>query len=480
MQMKFTISCSFAAALTLGASLASAGSFGPLVQERTKRERPTHVRLPTVDVDRLLAEDESALGLELPLRVGLPIHVGLSPDTAGSWEQRNNGDRIWRLTLESEDARWLALSFDRLQLEPGSSLSVIDHNGRPAYGPVSSFAGRHDGPFWLPPIEGSSVTVELSWPARLRSREPDVRIGSVSHGYRRFWGLGEDRSSDPANAGGACNVDVSCPDGDEWQDEKRGVVELFIAGSRVCTGTLINTTSQDCRPYVLTAAHCLHTQADAEATLFRFAYERSLCENGEAPTHHMLQGSTLLATHDDSDASLLELDDFPPSEFEPYFNGWNRGDAAPEQSWTIHHPYGAPKKISYDADPATDGGARGWGASHWRVNDWEAGTTEPGSSGAPLFDPDGRVVGQLHGGTATCEQRTWDEFGKLSAAWVGDETPGTRLSDWLDPTGSGALAIDGLDGLTCARRFERTPGDTRDTDVSRRARDARRYSPTQR
>ena len=40
--------------------------------------------------------------------------------------------------------------------------------------------------------------------------------------------------------------------------------------------------------------------------------------------------------------------------------------------------------------------------THTAQIDWDDGTTEPGSSGSPLFDQNHRVIGQLHGGYAAC------------------------------------------------------------------------------
>ena len=51
-------------------------------------------------------------------------------------------------------------------------------------------------------------------------------------------------------------------------------------------------------------------------------------------------------------------------------------------------------KISFDYNNASNAG------NYWDVNNWEDGTTEPGSSGSPLFDGNThRIVGHLYGGT---------------------------------------------------------------------------------
>ncbi len=460
------LACAAAWMASLTMTFAAGGASSAL--ERVERRV-----LPRVDVARLLVEDAASTDLELPLRVGQPLATQFSPANSGTWDEVGRGDRRWRLHVVSEGARWIVLGFGRYHLPPGAALRVLDPAGRVLLGPYSGDAG-HSGRLWLPPLSGESAVIDLFWPAHLAGRLPDLRLESVSHGYREPWGGAEtetEQSGSAIDLSGGCNVDVNCPAGDDLQDAKRGVVQLLIAGSRLCTGSLINTTALDCRPYLLTAAHCLSSQADAAATLFRFAYEKSLCETGEAPTDRLLQGAHVLASHAPNDMTLLELDQEPPAEFLPYFNGWSRKSAPPSSTSCIHHPAGAPKKVSRDFDALTEG--KEWGTSHWRVGDWEDGTTEPGSSGAPLFDAAGRIIGQLHGGTSSCVSTTWDEFGKLSAAWSGGGTAATRLAGWLDPLGTGATAVAGKDGSACRPPLERGLAPSRAEAVGRGARTVR-------
>jgi hypothetical protein len=217
---------------------------------------------------------------------------------------------------------------------------------------------------------------------------------------------------------------------------------LLSGGSAFCSGSLVNTTANDCRPYVLTAYHC----NAGPSTTFRFNYERPGCESGSAVSNQLSTGASVVASNPGSDFTLLELDDEIPAEFGAFFNGWRRFSQNTVESWAIHHPSGDVKKISYNDDPVVNG--LYWGPSHWRIDDWEVGTTEGGSSGSPLFDAAGRIIGQLHGGTASCAGG-WDEYGKLSVSWAGGEAPPDRLRDWLDPLGAGAFAVGGIDAVVC-------------------------------
>jgi hypothetical protein len=404
---------------------------------------------PRVDVSRLLGEDARDRDRPgVPRRIGHPMQTDLSPANSGTWEELPGGDRLWRLQLSTRGALWTVVGLTTFLPEPGARLFVYDPAGTTVLGPYTSDDVRDHGQLWFPPIEGATVILELEWPAALGSIEPSLRVGTVSHGYKSWFDLG-DPGADPTaeepqtGTAGACHVDINCPAGDDWQDEKRGVVQLLSGGFAFCTGSLINNTAGDCRPYVLTAAHC----GAGPSTTVRFNYERPACETGLPRTDQTLTGATVVASYVASDFTLLELDHDPPESFDVFYNGWHRSSWLITNSWGIHHPLGDVKKISHNDDWLT--GGQLWGTSHWRVTDWEIGTTERGSSGSPLFDAQGRIVGQLHGGTASCSGG-WDEYGKLSASWFGGGTPDSRLRDWLDPLGTGANRLGGLDTASCA------------------------------
>ena len=64
----------------------------------------------------------------------------------------------------------------------------------------------------------------------------------------------------------------------------------------------------------------------------------------------------------------------------------------------------------------------------------------PGSSGSPVFNVDHQVIGQLHGGYASCTSQTSDWYGKFSVSFV------AGLSNHLDIAGSGQLTLNTLPG----------------------------------
>lgn len=223
----------------------------------------------------------------------------------------------------------------------------------------------------------------------------------------------------------ACETDVVCRSSG-WEDPIDAVLRV-LSGGFLCSGALVNSTAADGTQLFLSAEHC----GDLDNAVFYFNYQRSICGAGSAPANQTVQGSLELARSTAWDVQLVRLTEPIPDAFDAYLAGWDRGGAVPTSTTTIHHPGGGPKKISVDEDPPRRQGTR------WRILQWDVGVTEPGSSGSPLFSPEGLVIGQLCCGAAACGYPYDDDYGRLDAEW-------SLLAPWLDPQASGAQSQPGM------------------------------------
>ena len=402
--------------------------------------------LPQVDAREIrLADERRAASSRVP-HYAVPLEVGVGPWDElglGKWDLPGGDVARWRLRLTSPGALSLNLAFLRYRMPPGGSLLLISADGRKLAGPFTARDNESHGQLWTPPIPGDDLVLELRVPAgELESLE--LELSRVYHGYAGFGEVG--------SKSGDCHRDVACSEAEPWRDQARSVALISVEGVRFCTGFLVNNTALDGRPFFITASHCGITSRNAASVVVLWNYERSVCGGAEPAAidlGHFQSGATFRAAHLPSDTALLELDDPPDSAFGVYYSGWDRSRFDPLRSTVIHHPNTDVKRISFDLDRATTTSHLRAeprpGGDHIRVDAWDLGSTEGGSSGAPLFNHDKRVVGQLHGGYAACGDSRADWFGRFSAAWTGRGRPGLRLSDWLDPLGTGAMTLDGLD-----------------------------------
>ncbi len=163
-----------------------------------------------------------------------------------------------------------------------------------------------------------------------------------------------------------------------------------------------------------------------------------------SPYDQTLNGATVLENGSIADFALLEIDNLDLDlaiEYEVFFAGWDHTDEETVTEATgIHHPSGDVMKICREDDaPYHD--ATG-GAQVWWIDDWDQGVTEPGSSGSPLFDQNGRIIGQLYGGAAACsgavDNDAYDFYGRFGVSWV------NGVSDHLTDCGD-ADTDDGYD-----------------------------------
>ena len=381
------------------------------------------------NLDSLRAEDEILdQHKDIPYRFGFNFEVDLQPDNSGTLTYNSRGDKLWRVGIVSSGAVSLNLLMDQFVLPKGAELYLYTPGYEFTAGAFTAMNNKDWRSLATDMLPGDTVILEYYEPVDVEF-QGSVSIGQVTHGYRSVMDFGDS---------GACNNNVNCPEGAAWQTEKRSVLLILVGGNAACTGALINNTAQDGTPFFLTADHCLG--GSVANWVFRFNYESPGCANVNGPTNQSVSGAILRANNSGSDFALLELSSNPPISYNPFFAGWSRSTTTPPSSVAIHHPSGDIKKISFENDPLL---VTNWGgADCWHVQDWEDGTTEPGSSGSPLFDDQHRIIGQLYGGQASCSFNFNDYYGRFSTSWNGSSSS-NRLSDWLDPTGSNLMALGG-------------------------------------
>ncbi len=406
------------------------------------------ITMPDLDVNALLAEDENRPPWK-PFRYGHKFTIDLSPSDTGSWWELPNGSSIWRLKIISTDAFALSLEFDRFHLPLNSTLHVYGPDKSEIYGAYTSQNNNPDKIFATPLVKGDTIIMELFLPST--SEEFSLHLFEVIHDYLDIM----DVTQNPTRS---CGVNVVCPEANNYQDQVNAAAWLDM-GAYICSGAMINNTSMDLTPYFLTADHCVEGENPATFR-FYFNYETSTCGASNAGYGSYAYGSIMRSrSYDmDPDFALVEITGNVYESWDVFYAGWTRSPSAPVVSSGVHHPGGDPKKINFDNDYASSSPPINWGdagnspaGSHWGIN-WDEGGTEGGSSGSPAFDVNGRIIGQLSGGSGGCDSGD-GYYGKFWRAWDGSSSS-TRLKDWLDPEDLDVTTLDGTyDGSTSPQPY---------------------------
>lgn len=421
--------------------------------------------MPAVDVARLRAEDAQREARDLPPRFAQPMTVDLTPQNAGRWEALDADSMVWRLRVQSHGALSLNFGFSEYRMPQGGRLLVYPagltgNDVDVDLGLVRAFTAADNeahGQLWTPVVPGSQAVIEVVVP-RAKVGELKLRLGTVGHDYRGFGNLARGLDVQPEGTSGSCNVDAVCPEGNNHREQIRSVAVISTGGSLFCTGSLVNNTSTDGKLLFLTANHCGISSSNAASLVTYWNFQNSTCrvvgstqngQDGDGTLNQFLTGSFFRAGASASDFTLVELDDPAPSAFGLYLAGWDRRSIDFANAAGIHHPNVAEKRISHSYTATTTTSYNNpsvpGNGSHIHVF-WTPGigVTEPGSSGSPLYSPEKRVIGQLHGGPSSCTASDKsDYYGRLSVSWTGGGTSSTRLSNWLDPGNTGAQFTDG-------------------------------------
>ncbi len=439
------------------------------VSNEQQKSTPT-IELLAPNMDAINAEDKLRDKQGKLYRIGVALFTNLSPENSGVWTTDQHGTKTWSLTIKSAGAEALSFIFDHFDLNGNSTFKILNKKGELVHAIVTNEDELEDLQQHLALCFGDELTLMLSEPKGTMASS--IHLDRVIYNYRSTG----NPSAAKVNESDACEVNVNCsPVGDNWQDEKRGVARIYVvepAGAGWCSGSLVNNTAQDCKPYMLTAFHCGEnsTTANFNVWKFYFKYEVTGCINptsGGTLASNVITGSVKKADANDgggisgSDFLLVQMgtanneattiNKLKTTGFNAYWNGWDANNTATTGGVGIHHPAGDIKKISTfngTTISSTYGGQVS--GTHWRLT-WSSnsnghGVTEGGSSGSPIFNnSNGRIIGTLTGGSSYCNALTSPDFyGKMSYHWTSNGTQAMyQLKPLLDPTNSGLMVLNG-------------------------------------
>lgn len=418
-----------------------------------------------------------------PYNVGKVVPCSIDFATAAELIGSVAGTDIYRLEIDMEQTPvGLNLYYSDFFIPQGGRLYIYTPSGDQLLGAYTHETHPRHGAFASEPLSGNKLILDYEAPRG--STRPSIQISGVGYLYRSTMQamptIEREDGSDPGRDK-YCQINVNCPEGDKWQEQKSSSViymPIFADGRMsLCSGNLINNVKGDFKPYILTAAHCSGEgetkdpsvgafngdfgidQEKMDQWIFGFHYEKPRCNNSDYgfQTTKTLTGATIrtyTSPYGYSDGMLLELKEDIPLDYRVYYSGWN---ATKSDTWRtgagIHHPAGDATKIAlysggmslgqWKEGLATNTTTLGGLNDHYKLM-FDKGNTEGGSSGSPLYNEQKEQIGTLTGGmTATCAQDGF--YGRLSSHFNKYKNKGKlyHMDMYLDPDNTGALKVSG-------------------------------------
>jgi hypothetical protein len=308
-----------------------------------------------------------------------------------------NGESLLTLAIRSPGAYGLRIHFEKFDVGSGSVLlySDVDH-GAVVRGPYSGTGLTRDGDFWTPSMPSDTVYIEVTG----LEEPPRFEVTEIVH-YHVDPGGFAGRTADRQVQGGplACHIDANCL-GDIHESSRLSTGRLnYIenGGSFLCSGTLLNDFDNNTVvPFLLTARHCIASEAVADTLETTWHYRTTTCD-GSPPDLFGLPfnyGAWVVATNADNDMTLLRLDGVLPPDIG--LSGWNTNTG--EGAYGVHHPAGSWQRGVYISGVGLCPECEFCAASaDYDFYDYDNGLTEGGSSGSGVFNSNGQLTGQLRG-----------------------------------------------------------------------------------
>lgn len=338
----------------------------------------------------------------------------------GTLEATPEGGYVWAAAITSTDAGAIRVHLNNFSLPENAEMYFYSQWGE-VYGPFTGVGPDGTREFWTPSVFGSEGILQLrvSGPvAEADLQQISFNVTEVGHIGRGVFGTLADgdggvASFCPGNA--SCIQDTNCGSHAVTNNAELAVAKMiWISGAYIytCSGGLIAdtvTTSQI--PYFLTANHCL-SKNNTNLEAF-FQYQSSACNDTGNCTGTWTDppagsyagktvGATVKATNRKGDFTLLQLSQNPPAG--SFFLGWTNVAVANSNNtplYRISHPSGSPQCYSDQNVSTSAPTCRGWPRGERIYSRGVNGGTEGGSSGSPVINGSGQIVGQLSGACGT-------------------------------------------------------------------------------
>lgn len=370
---------------------------------------------PAPAVGRLLVG--AALDVKTPIDLGGANRLGTKRSSArdfGAIRGIGGGGFVWSGVVNAPGASAVRLHFSGFDLPAGAALYVYGADGQAA-GPYTGRGPLGTGVLHTNTIFGDTVRVQLLQEGKASRLPRGLVLESVGYmGPRFIKALIPPESDTPLFSAKAfcsynetCVQNAACVSSGAVADARQAVASiLFQSGSSffICTGGLLADTGATQTPFFLTANHCISSSSEASSVETYFDYVTT-CSNPNCTQPYSnigeTVGATILSGSSNTDHTLLQLSSNPvtPDGTVAYL-GWNSTAVANSNGtdlFRISHPSGAPQAYSehsVDTGAPTCGGLPRGNFIYSRDT---FGATEGGSSGSPVVDGNGDVVGQLFG-----------------------------------------------------------------------------------
>ncbi len=385
-----------------------------------------------------------------PLWVGAHGSVDLAfvaGETSGTFGTlvESDGRSVWSGAFRSPGATGLRLHLTDLALPKGAELYVFGRHGH-AFGPYTDI---HDE-LWTNTVAGDEIVLQLHRPTRdMRAGGRLFTVAQLAHLGERFaFGMSAEKAFCSWNDSCITNAECESIPGavQPVQDAVAYLIFSLPGGSFICSGGLLNDTSSSGTPYFLTANHCFSTQSAASSLEAYFQWTvgcGASCGSQFNPPGSVprVLGASLLATNSSTDFTFLELNSAAPSG--STFLGWTTANVANSggtQLYRVSHPAGSPQAYSEQSVNTTSGVCGSLPRGNYIYSDATLADTEGGSSGSPVVNGSGQVVGQLFGACGATPETTCDSDDRtVDGAFA---VTFSSISQWLDggggPPGGGS------------------------------------------